>query len=336
MPPNSSQRSNSRCSFLDKVAQLSKRRHANDASIAVMKSDETIASSGTSSSSNSCNRSWRNIIVPVKWQSGHSLSSSSSKKKTRRVRFDEAQNQYFDNTHELCDVEDVMEDLWYNKFELTMFQSKVAIVCARITRDESGNSNSNNSAKSKSKNRPSSSAHHNHNHHLPSYQHIVQCTFDECTRCNDEENDIHLLPEQYENWIQLLRRHPGRMGLEKYIVQTIATRQFERQQKMVEMVQFLTVESNNTATESKKKQHNISDEMIRQACMTASLPSRLFARFTALANAETEVDDDSSADTADVLAISDSPAADAAATSLSLLDQEQWPHRALLDDEGIL
>jgi hypothetical protein len=394
MPPKcSSQRknNNSRCSFLDKVAQLSKRRQHNNhgdgasaAAAAVKKSDETTASSVTSTSSinSSFNRSWRNVrIIPVKWQSEHSLlsssssSSSSSKKKKKRrvVRFDETQNQYFDSDtqEEPChDHEDVMEDLWYNNFELTMFKSKVAIVCARISRDECGLGKSNSNGKQSRSNRPSTSS---SSSRLPSYQRIVQCIFDECTSCNDEENDIiDLLPEQYENWIKLLRRHPGRMGLEKYIVQSIAVDQYERQQRMVELVQQLqfhlqvvnnSSNSNNnpsssrstTSTDKKKKKNNNNnaggdaDEMIRKACMAASLPSRLFARFTALANAATEDDGDDDvsgknfSSAANVSAISDLPAATASAAAAasalaSLLDQDEqeWPHRALLDDEGVL
>lgn len=185
-------------------------------------------------------------------------------------------------------------DLWYNSFEHTMFKSKVAIVCARITRDESGINNN------------------NRNKNGLSYQRIVQSIFDECCRCTSED-DADLLPEQHDDWTMQLRRYPNRLGLEKYIVQNIAAYQYERQQRMVEMVVLIhSIETENNNTPENK------DEIVRKACANASLPSRLFARFTAQATAATE--DDSAA---------------IAAAAEPIMDLQPWP-RALLDDEEVL
>lgn len=242
MPPKLQQR---RLSFLNRVASISKRRQH----FAVSTSDETIASSVTTSSTNS-NHSLISVIRRIRHASRNGQASKS--KSARRVRFDESQNESISNT-QICE-EDVQE-LWYSDFDYTMFKSKVAIVCARIQRNERGPRNP------------------------LSYEYVVGSIFDTCCKCTSEK-EIDILSEQQQvKLIHQLRGSPARLGIERMLVRKITDDKYERQRRMVEMVLLI----NSTETDVADM-----DEVFRKASMNASLPSRLFARYLGQANAASE------------------------------------------------
>lgn len=185
--------------------------------------------------------------TPEKQAAGTSASSSSF---GRRVDFDETSNIHYTNVQ--MDREEIKQ-LWSTGSEMRQFKAQTAFLAKEINRAEKANI-------------------------APfSYQRVVLGAYDACCRMQ-METDLSPLTESerkhFDKWMEV---SVSRIGLERVCIREMAKDKYARRAHVVDAV----LEVQDSLLPGARG----GDEIMREAAIAISRPSRLFARELAKAQA---------------------------------------------------